>query len=45
MDPQSQLYSAMQTLLLGPVADPGGAPAHAPTGPDSFMLTYKFFET
>ena len=29
------------------VADPGGAPpAHAPpTGPDSFVLTYKFFET
>ena len=25
-----------------PVADPGGAP---PIGPDSFVFTYKFFET
>ena len=28
------------------VADPGGAAsAHPPKGPDSFILTYKFFET
>ena len=28
------------------VADPGGtASMHPPTGPDSFILTYKFFET
>ena len=28
------------------VADPGGAAgACPPTGPDSFVLTYKFFET
>ena len=28
------------------LADPGGAPpARAPKGPDSFVLTYEFFET
>ena len=28
------------------VVDPGAPPVHAPsTGPDSFILTYKYFET
>ena len=30
---------------LIPVADPGSAAGAPPKGPDSFVLTYKFFET
>ena len=33
------------TCLI-PLADPGGATsARPPKGPDSFVLTYKFYET
>ena len=40
-------HNFVHSLVQGKaVADPGGAAgARPPMGPDSFVLTYKFFET
>ena len=41
----SMRHNENKMYMCNPVADPGGRCWHMPpTGPDSFILTYKFFE-